>query len=198
MKILIIGASGTIGKAIYNHFSKYHEVFGAHRTSKKYSVDIEDKQSIIALFEKLPKLDAVVIAAGTAISRPLDQLTETDYYVGIRSKLMGQVLCMQVAKDYLKDKGSITLTTGILSDHYEPETTALSMVNGALHSLVLTSSQELPRGIRLNVVAPGAIAGAYPKDKLFAGHLPVAINDAIVLYRKAVEQPITGQILKLY
>ncbi|MBQ0741352.1 short chain dehydrogenase, partial [Aquimarina celericrescens] len=78
-----------------------------------------------------------------------------------------------LAQEYLNDKGSITLTTGILAEHYEPNAVGLSLINGAIHSFVKSASNELIRDIRLNVVAPGAIAGAFPEDKKFAGYLPV-------------------------
>lgn len=199
MKILIIGATGTIGKAVYEYLkNEYSEVYSAHRNSETHPVDITDKKSIAALFKKLPKLDAVINVAGTAMWKPLNELTEDDYYIGIRSKLMGQVNVVHVAKDLLNNNGSITLITGILAEHYEPNAVALSMVNGAIHSFVKAASNELDRGIRLNVVAPGAISGSYPDDKKFAGHYPVKIEDVITLYKQVIETKITGQILKLY
>ncbi len=199
MKILVIGATGTIGKEIYNTLSKHHtEVYGAHRNSKTYPVDITDKASIKNTFEKLPKLDAIINASGTAAWKNFNELSEEDYYLGIKSKLMGQVNLSHIATNYLNDNGSITLTTGILAEHYEPNTAALSLVNGAIHSFVNAAANEMQRGIRINVVAPGAIVGGFPEDKKFAGHYPVNIEDVVPLYQKAIQTKITGQILKLY
>ncbi len=199
MKILVIGASGTIGKAIYEHLKKeYTHIFGAYRNSTTHPVDITDKNNIKALFEKLPKLDAVINAAGTASWKPLSDLTEEDYYIGIKSKLMGQVNVVNIAKEFLNNNGSITLTTGILAEHYEPGAVALSLVNGAIHSFVNAASNELERGIRLNVVAPGAIAGDFPEDKKFAGYFPIPIEEAIKMYSQSLTENITGQILKKY
>ncbi|AXT49552.1 short chain dehydrogenase [Aquimarina sp. BL5] len=198
MKILIIGATGTIGKEIYNYLKKTNEVYGAHRNSSSYPIDITDKNSIKLLFKKLPKLDAVINAAGTASWKSLSDLEEEDYYMGIKSKLMGQVNLVHIAKDYLKENGSITLTTGILAEHYEPNAVALSLVNGAIHSFVNAASQELTRGIRLNTVAPGAIAGDFPKDQKFAGYLPVEIQDVVKIYEYILTNKNTGQILKIY
>lgn len=199
MKILVVGATGTIGSAIYNNFKGVgYEVFGAHRHSDSHPIDITNKESIANIFKTLPELDAVINAAGTASWKPLAELTEEDYYVGIQSKLMGQINLVHVAQDYLADKGSITLTTGILAEHYEPNAVALSLVNGALHSFVNAASNELERGIRLNVVAPGAILGDFPADQKFAGHFPISIEKAIKLYQQALTENITGQILKKY
>ncbi len=199
MKILVIGATGTIGSEIYNSLKKdNHEVYGAHRNSTAYPVDITDKNSITDVFKKLPKLDAVINAAGTASWKHLSELSEEDYYVGIKSKLMGQVNLVNIAKEYVNDNASITLTTGILAEHYEPNAVALSLVNGAIHSFVNAASNELHRGIRLNVVAPGAIAGDFPEDKKFAGYLPIPIDQALTLYQQSLTENITGQILKKY
>ncbi|GAA4271649.1 short chain dehydrogenase [Aquimarina gracilis] len=199
MKILIIGATGTIGSKIYQSLKNDgYEVYGAHRNNQEYPVDITDKQSINLLFQKLPKLDAVINAAGTASWKTLSELTEDDYYLGIQSKLMGQVNLVHIAKEHLVDNGSITLTTGILAEHYEPNAVALSLVNGGIHSFVNSASNELDRGIRLNVVAPGAIAGDFPTDKKFAGYYPIVIEEAIKLYKQTLTEKITGQILKKY
>ncbi|WP_378174499.1 short chain dehydrogenase [Aquimarina sp. SS2-1] len=198
MKILVIGSTGTIGKEIYASLKSNHEVYGAHRNSDTYPIDITNKNSIKLLFEKLPKLDAVINAAGTASWKSLSELTEDDYYLGIKSKLMGQVNLVHIAKDHLNDQGSITLTTGILAEHYEPNAVALSLVNGAIHSFVNAASNELLRGIRLNVVAPGAISNDFPKDKKFAGYFPVHIKDVVEIYKQILHNNKTGQILKFY
>ncbi|GAA3520901.1 short chain dehydrogenase [Aquimarina addita] len=198
MNILLIGSTGTIGKEIYNTLKDKHTVYGAHRNSDSYPIDITKPDSITRLFEKLPKLDAVINASGTAVWKPLSDLTTEDYHTGIHSKLMGQVHLVHIAKDYLNDNGSITLTTGILAEHYEPNAVALSLVNGALHSFVNAASHELDRGIRLNVVAPGAIAGDFPKDQKFAGYFPVQINEVIKIYEYILTSTLTGQTLKVY
>ncbi len=199
MNILVIGATGTIGKAIYKGLKKEnYNVFGAHRNSTSHPIDITDSTSIKNLFEKLPKLDAVINAAGTATWKPLSKLTEEDYYVGIQSKLMGQVNLVHIAREYINDNGSITLTTGILAEHYEPNAIALSLVNGALHSFVNAASNELERGIRLNVVAPGAIAGDFPENQKFAGYFPVHIDDVVTIYKDSITSNSTGEVLKKY
>ncbi len=199
MKILIIGATGTIGKELYHTFkTEYTDVYAAHRNSEHYPVDITDSKSIKNLFNKLPKLDVVINAAGTAAWKPLTELSEEDYYIGIRSKLMGQVNLVHIAKDHINDNGVILLTTGILADHYEPNTVALSLVNGAIHSFVYAASNEIEKGIRLNVVAPGAISGDFQEDKKFAGHFPITKKELIDIYRQALTTKLTGQIFKKY
>ncbi|MDB5142302.1 MAG: short chain dehydrogenase [Mucilaginibacter sp.] len=198
MKILIIGASGIIGKAIYDALGVEHKVFAAHRSSVEYPVDTTDPQSIKLLLERLPKLDAVVNAAGSAPFKGFDLLTEDDYYTGIKDKLMGQVNLVHIAKDYLTSNGSITLTTGILADYPEPGSTALALVNGALHSFVLAAAPAIKNGIRLNAISPGAVEGTIGISDPFAGHTAVSFKILIRAYKESIFGTKTGQIFKIY
>ncbi|WP_259068052.1 short chain dehydrogenase [Mucilaginibacter sp. X4EP1] len=198
MKILIIGASGLIGGAIYNALKNEHEVFGAYRTSSEYPVDTTNAASIRSLFERLPKLDAVINAAGAAPFKPFETLTEDDYYEGIKDKLMGQVNLVHIAKDHLNPGASITLTTGILADHPEKGSTALALVNGALHSFVMAAAPFIDNNIRINVVAPGSIGNHMAENELFAGHKAVAIDAVIEVYKEALFGSQTGQVFRIY
>ena len=117
MKLLIIGGKGTIGKKVSAHFSRTHEIIIAGRTSGDVTVDIADSKSIKAMFESIGRIDAILCLAGEAKWAPFDSLTEDDYYIGLRSKLMGQVNLVRIGQDYLNTGGSFTLTTGILADY---------------------------------------------------------------------------------
>ena len=64
MKILLIGASGTIGQAVDRELSGRHEIIRIGRTSGDFQVDIGDSASIRALFSNTGRFDALVIAAG--------------------------------------------------------------------------------------------------------------------------------------
>ena len=117
MKILIIGGNGTLGKVASKYFTEqHHEVLIAGRNSGDVQIDIADSKSIKAAFEKVGKLDAVICIAGEAKWAAFGDLSEEDYYIGIRSKLMGQVNVARIAQNYLNPNGSVTLTTGILAD----------------------------------------------------------------------------------
>jgi NAD(P)-dependent dehydrogenase (short-subunit alcohol dehydrogenase family) len=198
MKILIIGSSGLIGKAIHDALCVEHQVFGAHRGSVEYPVDITKSESIKSLLESLPKLDAIVNAAGSAPFKDFDLLTENDYYMGIKDKMMGQVNLVHIAKDYLTTNGSITLTTGILADYPEPGSTALALVNGALHSFILAAAAVIKNGIRLNTVSPGAVEGTIGLSEQFAKHSAVSLNVIISAYKASVFGTKTGHIFKIY
>ena len=150
MKILIIGGYGTIGKKVSAHLSKKHEIVIAGRTSGDVTVNIADCRSIEAMFETIGKIDAVLCIAGEAKWAAFDSLTEDDFYIGLRSKLMGQVNLVRIGQDYLNTGGSFTLTTGILADYPVVMTTSAAMVNGAIHSFFKAASLELKNEIRYN------------------------------------------------
>jgi len=117
MKVMVIGATGTIGKALVTTLGGRHEVI---RVSRKLGikVDIEDSRSIKQLFENIKPIDAVVSCAGRAAFRPLAQLNDDDFQLSLRSKLMGQVNLVRIGMNHVRDSGSFTLTGGVLA--HEP------------------------------------------------------------------------------
>lgn len=199
MKILIIGGKGTIGKKVAAHLNEKHEVIVAGRNGAEIQVDIRDKDSIREMFEKVPAVDAVVCTAGEAKWDNFNDLTEEDFYLGIRSKLMGQINLVRIGKDYVNTKGSFTLTTGVLGDDPVAKTTAAALVNGALHSFVKAVDLEIDNEIRVNAVSCGLVDDAYEKYKLFfPGYDPVSMDRVINGYVKSVEGHIRGQIIRVY
>jgi len=101
MKILIIGGKGTIGKKVSDHFSKKHVILIGGRNSGDIIVDIANSKSIEAMFESVGNVDAVVCIAGEAKWAAFDSMTEEDFYIGLKSKLMGQVNLVRIGQNYL-------------------------------------------------------------------------------------------------
>lgn len=199
MKILIIGGQGTIGKKVVSHFETDHEVITAGRQSGALRVDMADSDSVRKLFDLTGQLDAVIVIAGEAKWAAFDSLSENDFYIGIRNKMMGQVNVVRVAKEFIREGGSITLTTGILGERPVPMTTSAALVNGAIHSFVLAFKEDFPAGPRLNVVAPGLVEDAYEKYKdYFPGHRPVAMNDVAEAYATSVLGSLHGEVIRVY
>tara|TARA_R110002124_G_scaffold287364_1_gene473972 strand:- start:3412 stop:4014 length:603 start_codon:yes stop_codon:yes gene_type:complete len=198
MRILIIGGNGTIGKTVTERFSEKHEVVVAGRTSGDVTVDISNSNSISEMFQKVGKVDAIINVAGDAKWDKFDNLSEEDFYIGIKSKMMGQVNLVRLGRDYLNEGGSITLTTGILADEPVDMTTSAAMVNGAIQSFVMAVALELKNGIRVNVVSADLVEDAYEKYKdYFPGNTPVAMRKVTDAYLKSVKGKINGQILRI-
>lgn len=156
MKILLVGASGTIGKAISDSLSDNHHIISANFSDGDVKVDLGSPKSINEMFANVREVDAVISAAGLANFAPLDKLTDSDYELALGNKLMGQVNLVREGHSYIKQGGSITLTSGILSRYPMPGSASISMANGALESYTKAAALELDR-YRLNVVAPAFV-----------------------------------------
>jgi NAD(P)-dependent dehydrogenase (short-subunit alcohol dehydrogenase family) len=199
MKLLIIGGNGTIGRVITNHFSKDHEVIVGARTNGDVKIDIADSTSIKNTLDKIGKLDAIVCIAGEAKWDDFNKLTEKDYYIGIKSKLMGQVNLVRIGQNYLNPSGSITLSTGVLADDPVQKTASAAMVNGGIHSFVQAAALEIENGIRLNVVSLGVVEDAYEKYKgYFPGHNPVSMTKVVNAYSRSILGAGNGEIIRFY
>jgi len=193
MKIIVIGATGTIGKAVAEALAPTHEVVRAARRGP-VRADIEDAASLSDLFATMKDVDAVVSCAGSAVFKPLAKLSDADYEASLRSKLMGQVTLLRVAVEHLKEGGSITLTSGVLAREPMPGSAAISMVNAALEGFVAGASLELPRRLRVNVVSPPWITETLAAMKM---SVPGGISAAACAraYVAAVERDFQGQTL---
>jgi len=197
MKILVIGGNGTIGKKVSQRLLEKHEVIIAGRNSGDVQVDFSDASSIKKMFGKVGKVDSIVAIAGDAKWDKFNNLSEDDFYIGIKSKLMGQVNVVRIGKDYLNNGGSITLSTGILADDPVDMTTSAAMVNGGIHSFVKAVVLEL-NNIRVNVVCSDLVEDAYEKYKdYFPGNTPVPMRKIVDGYVKSIEGKITGRIIRI-
>jgi NAD(P)-dependent dehydrogenase (short-subunit alcohol dehydrogenase family) len=194
MKIIVIGATGTIGAAVANALAaSKHEVVPASRRGAM-KIDLDAPASIRALLAGLSGIDAVVSCAGNAVFKPFAALTDADYELGLRSKLMGQVAIARAAADALTDGGSITLTTGILAMQPMRGAAAVSMVNAALEGFVRSAALEMPRRLRINAVSPPWVKETMVK--LGIDPTPgLAAADVAKAYVAAVEGAQTGTIL---
>ncbi len=197
MKILVVGGTGTIGRILVTKLKEDHQVIVAGRSSGDVQFNMEDAVSMLAMFNQVGKLDAIVCTAGEAKWDYFSQLSEDDFYIGIKSKLMGQVNLVRLGKDFLNPGGSITLSTGILADDPVAMTSSAAMVNGAIHSFVKAVVLELGN-IRVNAVSSGLVIDAYDKYKdYFPGHDPVPMAKVVNGFLKSIIGKVNGQIIRV-
>ncbi|MFJ7315483.1 short chain dehydrogenase [Pseudomonas sp. NPDC098747] len=198
MKILLIGAGGTIGSAVDKELSQRHEVIRIGRTSGDFHVDISDSASIRKLFEQTGKFDALVCAAGNVTFAPLGEMSEDSFALGLKDKLMGQVNLLLIGREFANDGASFTFTTGVLSHDPIRSGASAALVNGALDSFVRAAAIELPRGLRVNSISPTVLLeamGSYAP--YFRGYKPVPAADVALAYAKSVEGLQTGQTFRV-
>jgi NAD(P)-dependent dehydrogenase (short-subunit alcohol dehydrogenase family) len=197
-KVLLIGASGTLGRAVHKQLSARHQVVAASRKGK-LKVDITDTASIRRLFDQVGTVDAIACAAGSVHFGALAEMSEEKFAIGLRDKLMGQVNLAMLGLDRLSDGGSITLITGILAEQPIRYGASASMVNGALEAFVRAAAIELPRGIRINAVSPNVFAESMPGyAPFFRGFEAIPVARAALAYSRSIEGAQTGQIYRVY
>ena len=198
MKIVLIGASGTLGQAIDAALSERHQIIRVGRQSGDQHVDITDSGSIRRLFEQIGSFDALVSATGNLHFGALAEMTEAEYQIGLRDKLMGQVNLLLIGREFITDGGSFTLTSGILSDDPIRFGSSASMVNAAIDGFVRGAAIELPRGLRVNSVSPTVVSESMPGyAPYFRGFKPIPAAEAALGYVRSVEGAQTGQVYQM-
>jgi NAD(P)-dependent dehydrogenase (short-subunit alcohol dehydrogenase family) len=198
MKIILIGASGTIGKAVANELSPRHYIIPVGRKSGQFHADLRDMRSLQSLFDQVGIVDAIVCTAGSVHFGPWNELAPEMFDIGLRDKLMGQVNVVLGGQKFLAEGGSFTLTSGVLSEDPIRYGAAASMVNGALESFVRGAAIELSRAQRINIVSPTIVLESMPSfGPYFRGYKAVPAAEVALAYSKSVEGGQTGQIYKV-
>ena len=198
MKILLIGATGTIGRAVAAELGARHELVTAGRSSRDLRMDLTDPASIEGAYAEAGPLDGVVSCAGHVTFKPLAEMSAEDFDVGLRDKLMGQVNLVLLGRQHVAEGGSFTLTGGVLADDPIVAGASASMVNGALNSFVVAAAIELDRQQRINLVSPGVITEALDAyAPFFRGFEPVPAARAALAYAKSVEGKRTGEVFRV-
>lgn len=195
MTVILIGGSGTIGKAIKDELSSHYKIINVGRKKGDILCDITSEKSIEEMYQKAGRFNAVIVAAGEVTFAPLQQMNAEKYQVGLNSKLMGQVHTVLIGTKYINDEGSFTLTSGILSCDPIVGGSSASMVNSAINGFVVGASIELPRGIRLNAVSPTILEESVQVyGDFFMGYEPVSAKKVALAYSKSVNGRQTGKI----
>lgn len=198
MRILVAGASGTVGKAAVQELSRRHEIITAGRSSGDLTVDLMSEDSVRAMFQKLGKVDAVVSCAGHVHFGPISQMVPEQFRKGLNDKLMGQVNLVLLGMNHVNDNGSFTLTSGVLDRDPVRQGANAAAVNGAIGAFVMGAAIEMPRGLRINAVSPGLLEESAQKyDGFFPGHEPVSSARVGLAFAKSVDGALTGQVITI-
>lgn len=198
MKILVIGASGTVGQGIVNELSRDHQVIRVGKTQGDFQVDLTSEQSIKALFAKTGKVDAVISATGGVHFGPLAEMSSAQFDSGLQDKLMGQVRLVLIGKAFVNPGGSFTLTSGILAQQPIRTGVNATTVNAALEGFVLAAANEL-NGLRINAVSPTLLTESLESyGPFFPGFESAPASRVALAYRRSVDGNETGRVYRVW
>jgi len=198
MKIIIVGASGTMGKHLTSAFEKENEVITAASEGCDLQVDITSTASIENMFKKVGPFDALISTAGPTFVGPWKKLNNETFRQGVEGKMMGQINLVLIGQNYINPKGSFTLITGALSHDPQKNFANASAANCAVEGFVRAAAIELENGIRINAVSPTVIENSPQYFPFFPGDIPVTMQQLEYGFRKSVFGANTGQVIKPY
>lgn len=195
MKIIVIGAGGAVGRCAVQALAPRHEIIRAGRSGGDLRVDLEDIDSIRAMYRETGRVDAVISAVGHGHFGPVGEMNGEQFMLGIRHKTLPQVNLVLEGLEHVNDGGSFTLTSGVLNRDPIRGGAAAAAANGALDGFVLGASVEMPRGIRINCVSPEVLEVSRDRyEGFFHGHHHVSDAAVGLAYSKAVEGCLTGRV----
>jgi len=194
MRVIVIGATGTIGKAVVRLLSPLHDLVRVGLRRGDFQVDLSQKSSIEKLFHDIGEFDALICAAGHAKFDRIVELSDDDFWLGLENKLMGQVNLVRVGQHSIREGGSFTLTSGVLSQRPMPGSASISMVNAGVEAFVRAAALELPRKARVNAVSP-----PWVKETLEALGMDTSLGmpaERVALaYRTSLEGQMSGKVI---
>jgi len=196
MKIIIVGATGTMGTHLVKALEKEHEVVKVASKGGDITADITSTASIEKMFQQIGSFDALISTAGPTFVGPWTKLNDTTFRQGVEGKMMGQINLVLIGQKHINPKGSFTLITGALTHEPQVNFANASAANGAVEGFVRAAAIELENGIRINAVSPTVIEDSPQYFPYFPGEIPTTMRQLEFMFRKSVFGKVTGHIIK--
>ena len=196
MKIIIVGATGVMGKYLTSAFEKENEIIKVASKGGDIHTDITSTQSIENMFKQVGAFDALISTAGPTHAGPWKKMTDKEFRKGVDGKMMGQINLVLIGQHFINPKGSFSLITGALTHDPQKNFANASAANGAVEAFVRAAAIELENGIRINAVSPTVIENSPHYFPFFPGDIPVTMQQLEFGFRKAVFGANTGQVIK--
>jgi NAD(P)-dependent dehydrogenase (short-subunit alcohol dehydrogenase family) len=196
MKIIIVGATGTMGTHLSSAFENEHEIIKVASKGGDFQVDITSPEAIENFFKTVGSFDALISTAGPTYVGPWSKLTDKEFRKGVEGKMMGQINLVLIGQHYINPKGSFTLITGALTEEPQINFANASAANGAVEGFVRGAAIELENGIRINAVSPTVIENSPQYFPYFPGEIPTTMKQLEFMFRKSIFGANTGHIIK--
>ncbi|MEO7211507.1 short chain dehydrogenase [Mucilaginibacter sp.] len=198
MKIIIVGATGTMGKYLAGVFETEHEIIRVSSKGGDIQADITSAESIENMFKQVGPFDALISTAGPTYVGPWAKMGNDEFWKGLEGKLMGQVNLVLIGQHYINPKGSFTLITGALTNEPQLNFANASAANGAVEAFIRAAAIELANGIRINAVSPTVIEASPQYFPFFPGEIPTTMQQLEYGFRKSVFGAHTGKVIKTH
>jgi NAD(P)-dependent dehydrogenase (short-subunit alcohol dehydrogenase family) len=194
MRIIVMGATGTVGQKVAETLETSEEVIRVGRTSGDLLVDYTDARSVEDMFKEIGSFDALVAAiGGDSVFKPYDELTDDDFRYGFERKVLAQLRLVSLGTPHAGKGGSFTLSSGFLSDYPNPWSTATGPLNAAVNVAVSSIAPLLPNDLRLNVVSAAPIV---PDGQEGRGRVTAA--SVAEAYVESIRSARTGETLRVW
>lgn len=137
--------------------------------AKAVRMDATDASALPSLFERIGKIDHLVLALGSGKGfGPFTQVSLADVKSGFEEKVYAHFACAQAALPHLSAGGSITFVSAVSAHGAMPGTAGIGAANAAVAAFVPILAAEL-KPLRVNGVSPGVIEtpwwDAFPEDQ---------------------------------
>ncbi|EHH0749490.1 TPA: SDR family oxidoreductase [Vibrio vulnificus] len=205
---VVLGGTSGIGAELAKQLESDHTI--VHVASRQTGLDISDEKSVYHYFETIGAFDHLIVTAGSyaPAGKVVDvEVTQAKY--AFDTKFWGAVLAAKHGARYLKQGGSITLTSGMLSRKVVANTYVKAAINAAIEATTKVLAKELAP-LRVNAISPGltkteAYKGmnADDRDAMYQrtqSHLPVGkvgeASDIAMAYLFAIQNSyMTGTVI---
>ena len=196
-KIIVVGATGRLGREVVEGLEADYEVIRAGRSGPDLKIDAFDFESVSGIFASVGSFDGLVSCIGSTPFKPFAELSMEDFATGLSKKCFSQLNLAKAAIPFLTENGSITLTSGIIGDEPILAGACAAAANGALNMCVSTLAAEYAGKLRINIVSPSIIENSVEDyGMLFDGFEPWSKESIIQAYRRTISAPISGRVLR--
>ncbi len=170
--VLIVGGTGGIGRALAVRYASLgSDVIITSRSSERaettaaeigpnvrgIALDVAEPEKIAGMLASVAQIDRLLIVA---VERDHNSVRNYDIAKarrGVTVKLIGYTEIVHTLLDRFSKDASVVIFGGLASERPYPGSTTITMVNGAVRSMIKTMAVELAP-IRFNAIHPGIIA----------------------------------------
>ena len=158
-KILVIGGSKGIGKAIIASLIEKNNIINLSRTAPSLTHENLTHYNCDILSDELPQLDAVdtlIYCPGSINLKPISRLKLDDFRADFEINVVGAVKTIQQYLPLLKrgNTPSILLFSTVASKLGMPYHASVAAAKSGVEGLVKSLGAELAPTIRVNAIAP--------------------------------------------